>query len=136
MDLGLLTLLALASMSAAGVADPPRHGAAEIAVLVSPGASAYREASLGAVEALRADFGERVLEAVELDGPESVARGERLLAARPALVIAVGSRAAKLAHVKAPDVPLVYAMVLEPASVGLPSPGESPKQATTGVSMD
>ncbi|HKY34105.1 MAG TPA: ABC transporter substrate-binding protein [Candidatus Polarisedimenticolia bacterium] len=104
-------------------------------LLVSGGAAAYLGAEKGVVEGLNGAASGAV-RTVNLGSEEGEAAGREALAVPPTLIVAVGTRAARLARQEAPGVPLVYAMVLDPASAGLPGPGETPGEAVTGVAMD
>jgi putative ABC transport system substrate-binding protein len=50
-------------------------------------------------------------------------------------VVAVGAKAAELAR-GTRDLPLVYAMVLDPRALGLPAPGDPARPAVSGVTME
>jgi len=123
-------LLGFLMLVAASV-EPP--AAARTVVLVSPGPQAYLDAAEGAREA-RGEDAVGGVETIVLDQHDDRAAGESVREAD--VVIAVGSRAARLARERAPETPLVYAMVLDPASVGLAAPGEVPANKNTGVTMD
>jgi len=127
MRMGLL----LAPLLVAAMAPPPT--AARTVVLVSPGPQAYLEAAEGAREA-RGEDPSGGVDTVVLDQKDDGPVSRSLRDAD--VVIAIGSRAARMAREAAPEKPLVYAMVLDPASVGLAAPGEVPREGNTGVTMD
>ena len=106
-----------------------------LVVLVSGPPAAYREAQDGVVSTLEASHA-GPFRTITLDDPANLEEARRTLAAGPSLVVAIGTRAAKLAMLEAPSSPLVYAMVLDPASIGLPAPGSASAGQITGVAMD
>src|SRR5258708_35438730 len=91
-------------------------GAAEVAVLKSTETPAWRPA----LEALRrVAVGHNVIE-YDLRGDRT--EGEKLLVAlkgRPVIVVALGPLAAQLVKDVAPETPMVYCMVQDPAKAGL-----------------
>jgi putative ABC transport system substrate-binding protein len=103
-------------------------------VLVSPGPEAYRAASEAARQ-LIAERGGRV-ELLPLDGADAERRAAARLAGSDDIAVAVGARAARFVRASAPNSRLVYAMVLDPGSLGLPGPGDAPRRGLTGVTMD
>ena len=62
--------------------------------------------------------------------PDSVAE---LLALKPAVIFAVGATAARAAMTSAGDVPVVYAVVVDPVATGLAASMERPGKNATGV---
>jgi putative ABC transport system substrate-binding protein len=115
-------------------AVPVRASAPHVVILVTGGAAAYREAERGARAVLDAVPGVAT-ETVVLDGPDGDSAARRAVERDPALVVAIGSRAARLAREQATGRPLVYAMVLDPASLGLPTPDRPQTDSATGVTM-
>ena len=106
-----------------------------VLTLVTGGHAAYLQAEASMKEALLAGApGTRVF-SVQLDDTRGMAMAMEALSSRPTLIVAVGSRAARLAREQARGTPLVYAMVLDPASIGLPGPGQAAGKVT-GVTMD
>lgn len=103
-------------------------------VVVSPGPEAYRIAGEAARRAI-ADAGGSA-ELVVVDDSEAERDAAARLTAADTVAIGVGARAAKLVRKAAPTARLVYAMVLDPGSLGLPAPGDAPRDGLTGVTMD
>jgi putative ABC transport system substrate-binding protein len=62
--------------------------------------------------------------------PESVAE---LLALKPAVILAIGATAARAAMAAAGDVPVVYAVVVDPVATGLAASMQRPGKNATGV---
>lgn len=92
----------------------------EIAILVSGEGSYYQQA----VEGFRRGLSAQVLvKEYHLQG--SLARGrefgQTVRAWQPKLVLAVGLKAAQAAHLEIPDIPVIFCLVLDPASHGLPA---------------
>lgn len=118
--------------------DPSRAEGAQrprVLVLVSTGAAAYVEAAAGLKQALGARAPEAQLEIMSVDHAVADSNLADALQGGASLVVAIGAQAARLAQQRASGLPLVYAMVLEPAELGLPCPGETPTTAVTGVTM-
>jgi len=113
----LATLLAVAS-----------DGQTRVLLLVSGGPEAYRRAEAG-VRAALAAHGSVDVQVVPAEAAEAA------LAGKPDAVVAVGAKAAEVAQ-RAGARPLVYAMVLDPRSLGLPAPGDPPQPAVSGVTME
>jgi putative ABC transport system substrate-binding protein len=123
-------------IATAGAAPADNPSGMRVKILVSGEHSAYRRAEAAAREALKKSAPQAAVTSVQV-GVEN--RDQRELTApepRPSLVIAIGSRAARLAREMFNGAPLSYAMVLDPASVGLPSPGDVPGARVTGVTME
>jgi putative ABC transport system substrate-binding protein len=129
----------LVAHSAAGSPPPappaPDAGSRTVLILRTSGDAPYARAEEGARSALASEApGARLVSLTlgeEGDGP---AAGD--LPRDAALVVAIGSRAARVARERLPEIPVVYAMVLDPHSVALPGPGEPPAGNATGVSME
>lgn len=105
-----------------------------IVLLVSGGHAAYEEASRTARQALEESLHNINVDVVELDEGLKTAAGGAATnrlddPSVPALVVAIGSHAARVARQVAPDAPLVYGMVLDPVALG-------PDANATGVTMD
>ncbi len=100
---------------------------ADIAILVSDRLDAYE----APVQRFRDAVG-RPVTVFEIDGDRARADSivRQLQADPPPLVFAVGAKAAYVAVNDLPDVPVVYAMVLDPARYGISG------TQVTGVSMD
>ncbi len=94
--------------------------AAEIVILKSSDIAAYNQAIAGFKAALPANT---ILSEYDLQG--DLEKGRKLAwkirASDPALVLAVGLKAAKAAQLEIVDIPVVYAMVLDPLKYGLTS---------------
>lgn len=95
---------------------PLLAGAAEVALLKSSDQAGWKPA----IDALRRATSAHTLTELDLKGDR--AEGERViasLAGKAALIVAMGPLAAQLAREKAPDLPLVFCMVPDPAKSGL-----------------
>jgi putative ABC transport system substrate-binding protein len=107
-----LTLAALAA---------PASWAADVALLKSSEVAAWRPA----IEALRRAAGAHTFTEYDLRGDRASA--ENVLSGfkgRPVVLVAFGNLAAQAARAVLPDAPLVFAMVQDPARLGLaPGPG-------------
>jgi putative ABC transport system substrate-binding protein len=117
--------------------EPPGRAATAltaVVVLVSPGPDAYRIAADAACRAIGSGGG--ASEVIVLDGPEAERRAVVRLRRDDPAVVAVGARAARFVRTSVPMARLTYAMVLDPASLGLPGPGDAPRDRLTGVTMD
>jgi ABC-type uncharacterized transport system substrate-binding protein len=112
----------LSGLLAAGLVAPQPAPAAEIAVVLSTDVPAWKPA----VEALRTAVpGHNV---TTYDARGSRAEADRLLAGlkgNAAVVVAMGPLAAQSAREMAADLPLVYSMVNDPASLGATSSSPS-----------
>ena len=122
---GLLAALLLAAPAAA-------DREILVGVVVSDGADAYREAGDGVLASLRNSHSVYFVDLGQ-DGSKQDVR--RLVGRKPDVLVAVGTLAVQ--HVRAVDgtLPMVYAMVLDPPSLGLPGPDDRSEQPVTGVSM-
>jgi putative ABC transport system substrate-binding protein len=107
----LLSLLAL----------PPAIAATEVVILKSSDIAAYNQAVAGFKAALP-----HTITLVEYDLQGDLDKGRKLArkirASDPALVFAVGLKAAKAAQLEIVDIPILYSMVLDPAKYGLSTP--------------
>jgi putative ABC transport system substrate-binding protein len=115
-------VLALAGMAAARAA-----GAAEVAVVKSSEVPAWRPA----IDALRRVASGHTVSEHDLRNDRGTA--EAVLAglkSRNAILVALGPLAAQLVRTALPDAPLVFAMVQEPAKLGL-----APAPNVTGVAF-
>ncbi|HET6373120.1 MAG TPA: ABC transporter substrate-binding protein [Candidatus Polarisedimenticolia bacterium] len=126
-----LCALALLCVSLTAAAKP-----ATVVAVVSAGHPAYREAEAGVKEALLAAFPDVEILSITLDDPRRRPEAIEALGRSPSVVVGIGSRAAQMALEHAGDSPLVYTMVLDPASIGLPPPGKDPAENVTGVALD
>lgn len=113
----------------------PKTSPRVVAILAS-GHPAFLRAEEEMRHEMLAGFPRARFVTVNLDEAGGEGKAREALALGPELVIAIGSRAAKLAREIAPDIPLVYAMVLDPAALGLPAPGRAAAVPATGVTMD
>ena len=95
--------------------------ATEVVILKSSDIAAYNQAIIGFKSALQSHF-----TLVEYDLQGDLEKGRKIArkvrASDPALVLAIGLKAAKAAQLEIVDLPVVYAMVLDPAKYGLSSP--------------
>ncbi|HRC43425.1 MAG TPA: ABC transporter substrate-binding protein [Nitrospira sp.] len=103
--------------------------ATDVVILKSSDIAAYNQAISGFKAALPNDV---VLAEYDLQGDLEKGRklARKIRAADPALVFAVGLKAAKAAQLEIVDIPVVYAMVLDPAKYELNAPN------MTGVLME
>jgi putative ABC transport system substrate-binding protein len=120
-------------IATAGAAPADNPSGMRVKILVSGEHSAYRRAEAAAREALMKSAPRAEVTSLQV-GAGGRAKNEP--EQRPSLIIAIGSRAARVAREMFDGAPLSYAMVLDPASVGLPSPGDSPGAKVTGVTME
>jgi putative ABC transport system substrate-binding protein len=105
-------------------------------ILVSAHQPAYLRVEEEVQRVLKAEAPDAALVSIDLDAPDGPTLARNALATRRGVVVAIGSRAAKLARAGVGGAPLVYAMVLDPASIGLPEPGAASQGSITGVTMD
>jgi putative ABC transport system substrate-binding protein len=101
-----------------GMLAPLMASAAEIVILKSSDIAAYNQAVAG----FKATISPAItLSEYDLQGDLEKGRklARRIRASDPALVLAVGLKAAKAAQLEIVDIPVVYAMVLDPAKYGL-----------------
>ena len=100
---------------------PAVVSATEIVILKSSDIAAYNQALSGFKAALPSGI---VLSEYDLQGDLEKGRklARKIRAADPALVFAVGLKAAKAAQLEIVDIPVVYSMVLDPAKYGLNTP--------------
>ncbi len=95
--------------------------ATEVVILKSSDIAAYNQAITGFKAALP-----KTIALTEYDLQGDLEKGRKLArkirASDPALVFAVGLKAAKAAQLEIVDIPVVYAMVLDPAKYGLDTP--------------
>jgi len=111
---------------------PGAAAAPWVGLVVSPGASSYTISA----DSISANLNPGIaVHRVDLESgtdPEVLAQ---LLQRRPRAIVAVGSLAVREVRESGTAVPLVYAMVLDPASLDLPVPGDLDITGATGVSM-
>jgi len=95
--------------------------ATEIIILKSSDIAAYNQAINGFKSALPSGM---ILSEFDLQGDLEKGRklARKIRASDPALVFAVGLKAAKAAQLEIVDIPVVYSMVLDPAKYGLTTP--------------
>lgn len=95
--------------------------ATDIVILKSSDIAAYNQALSGFKAALPDGI---VLSEYDLQGDLEKGRklARKIRASDPALVLAVGLKAAKAAQLEIVDIPVVYSMVLDPAKYGLNTP--------------
>lgn len=110
----------------------PCSASKRVGLIVSPGASAYLESA----ESIAADLKPHVdVHRIDLRPEANRLVVSRLLDTGPEVIVAVGARAVREIREAGTDVPLIYAMVLDPAALDLPEPGNPDITWTTGVSM-
>jgi len=125
--------LTLCVTVAVGAAAP--SGATLVVALAASEHAAYQAALASATAAVTAAIpGARVV-AITLGDDEEQSL-EAIRGASPSLVMTIGSRAARLVRRADPGMPIVYAMVLDPSSLGLPAPGQNGTSEATGIAMD
>ncbi len=107
---GLLSLAAIAVLSGGRAKAVPSE--ARVAALLSEDITAYREALEGFKRVYKGPV-------VDFDMGQAGVRLGELRASHPALVLAVGVRAAKAAAEGFADLPVVYCMVLDPGVNGI-----------------
>lgn len=107
----------------------PVASATDIIILKSSDIAAYNQAINGFKAALPSGF---VLSEYDLQGDLEKGRklARKIRASDPALVFAVGLKAAKAAQLEIVDIPVVYAMVLDPSKYGLTT------QNMTGILLE
>ena len=100
---------------------PTTASATEIVLLKSSDIAAYNQALSGFKAALPSGI---VLSEYDLQGDLEKGRklARKIRASDPALVFAIGLKAAKAAQLEIVDIPVVYSMVLDPAKYGLNTP--------------
>ncbi len=100
---------------------PALASAADIVILKSSDITAYNQAIAGFKAVLPGGI---TLSEYDLQGDLEKGRklARKIRASDPALVFAVGLKAAKAAQLEIVDIPVVYSMVLDPAKYGLNSP--------------
>lgn len=100
---------------------PAVSAATEVVILKSSDIAAYNEAIVGFKAALPG-----TITLIEHDLQGDLEKGRKLArklgASDPALVLAVGLKAAKAAQLEIVDTPIIYSMVLDPAKYGLSTP--------------
>ena len=108
---------------------PTTASATEIVLLKSSDIAAYNQALSGFKAALPSGI---VLSEYDLQGDLEKGRklARKIRASDPALVFAIGLKAAKAAQLEIVDIPVVYSMVLDPAKYGLNTPN------MTGILME
>jgi putative ABC transport system substrate-binding protein len=120
-----------------GAAEEPRaESGGAVLILVSAHHTAYLRVEQEVRKALATGAADAAVVSIDLDSPDGPALAKEALATRRGVVVAIGSRAAKMARETVRNTPLVYAMVLDPASIGLPVPGAASLSSVTGVTMD
>lgn len=105
----------------AAIIPPLSAHATEVAILKSSDIAAYNQAIAGFKATLP---GNLTLTEYDLQGDLEKGRklARRIRVSNPALVLAVGLKAAKAAQMEIMDTPIVYVMVLDPAKHGLSAP--------------
>ncbi len=100
---------------------PALASATDIVILKSSDIAAYNQALSGFKATLPSGV---VLSEYDLQGDLEKGRklARKIRASDPALVFAVGLKAAKAAQLEIVDIPVVYSMVLDPAKYGLNTP--------------
>lgn len=130
------TLLALSGIVADESIPHRQDGGTRVVTLASSTHTAYLRAEKVARSVIEASATGATVSSITIGDADEGAVLDEVRRSQPALVLAIGTRAARLAHQSGLGIPIVYAMVLDPASVGLPAPGEVPSDAITGISLD
>jgi putative ABC transport system substrate-binding protein len=116
-----LVSFALALFCLLEVVAPDPAGAAEVAILKSADLAAYNQAIAGFKAAMPSST---VFSEYDMQG--DAARGQkfalRIRTSDAALVLAVGVRAAQVARMELPNVPVIFCMVLDPGKHDLKAP--------------
>ncbi len=114
------------------IAATPAVASPWVGLVVSPGATAYTESADSISAGLQPRVGVQRIDLEPKSGRRTISR---LLALQPSVIVAVGARAVSEVRQTGTDIPLIYAMVLDPAALDLPQPGDRDITRTTGVSM-
>ncbi|MFQ5514066.1 MAG: ABC transporter substrate-binding protein [Myxococcota bacterium] len=124
-----LLILALAiAPSGASAAEPLPH----IVVLTTQTARPYELA----LDAIRTELEDKTTLTIEALNPDRAGEAERITKLAPDLLLTVGSQATIWAGETGSDVPIVFAMVLNPVSSGLVESMARPGGRITGASLD
>ena len=111
---------------------PGAAGAPWVGLVVSPGAAAYAESANSISASLKPAV---AVQRVDLKPGKNRSVVAQLLKRQPRAIVVVGSQAVREVRESGTDIPVVYAMVLDPASLDLPAPGDRNFTGATGVSM-
>jgi len=130
--LGLAAPAGCLAAAALAAAAPPTI----VVAIAASDHSAYQKAVQSASAAVTAALPDVRVVPMTLREDSEAIDADEIRSNSPALVLAIGSRAARLVHETAPEIHLVYAMVLDPASIGLPAPGSPASASATGISLD
>ncbi|NIM00210.1 MAG: hypothetical protein GTN89_04820 [Acidobacteria bacterium] len=110
----------------------PLAAASWVGLVVSPGASAYAESADSISTGLQPHV---EVQRIDLEPESNRGAVLQLLGNQPRAIVAVGAHAVREIRETGTDIPLIYAMVLNPAALDLPEPGDRDITRTTGVSM-
>jgi putative ABC transport system substrate-binding protein len=132
----LAAALGVAASAGIGAEAPEDRSETIIVALAASDHPAYRKAVEGAISTITAALPAARIVPMTLQIEDEASSLRMLVSTHPALVLAVGSRAARIVHSGVPGIPMVYAMVLDPGSIGLPGPEDAPSAGVTGISLD
>jgi putative ABC transport system substrate-binding protein len=111
---------------------PGAAAAPWVGLVVSPGAASYTDSA----DSISASLQQTIaVHRVDLKPGTNQRFVEQLLQRQPRVIVVVGSQAVREVRESGTAIPLVYAMVLDPASLDLPAPGDRGVSGATGVSM-
>lgn len=124
-----LAVIALAAM----LPGPLRGDRADVLLLRAGPAAPYEEARSALLDSLPAD---RVVETLLLDDLSLQQAQERIAEADPSVLLTLGSQSTRWALDHTSDVPIVFAMVLQPVESGFVRSFSRPGGRVTGAALD
>ncbi len=124
-----LAVIALAAM----LPGPLRGDRADVLLLRAGPAAPYEEARRALLDSLPAD---RVVETLLLDDLSLQRAQERIAEADPSVLLTLGSQSTRWALDHTSDVPIVFAMVLQPVESGFVRSFSRPGGRVTGAALD
>ncbi len=124
-----LAVIALAAM----LPGPLRGDRADVLLLRAGPAAPYEEARSALLDSLPAD---RVVETLLLDDLSLQRAQERIAEADPSVLLTLGSQSTRWALDHTSDVPIVFAMVLQPVESGFVRSFSRPGGRVTGAALD
>ena len=124
-----LAVIALVAM----LPGPLRGDRADVLLLRAGPAAPYEEARRALLDSLPAD---RVVETLLLDDLSLQRAQERIAEAGPSVLLTLGSQSTRWALDHTSDVPIVFAMVLQPVESGFVRSFSRPGGRVTGAALD
>ena len=112
--------------------SPGATAAPWVGLVVSPGSASYLDSADSISASLQSAA---AVQRVDLKPGTNRDVLAQLLRRQPRAIVVVGSQAVREVRDSGTTIPLVYAMVLDPASLDLPAPGDLNVTGATGVSM-